>query len=157
MLQSFPPAREVHIPNLKEIDLAISEIRVSKISNYFSFLCLFAHFAKNAIIRIANPIALKFGTHKGSPKANSTIKFRANPMKGSGFMTDYSCKTRAIFFKERRTGPIVGTPIHHTLFYAKMFYKISLADLLSRLQGKPLMDFFYNNNDTASVYKRYCN
>ena len=28
-------------------------------------------------------IALKFGTEKGSPKANPIIKFGANPMNGS--------------------------------------------------------------------------
>ena len=42
------------------------------------------------------PIALKFGTQKGSPKANPSIKFGANPMNGSGFMIDYSHKTRLI-------------------------------------------------------------
>ena len=42
------------------------------------------------------PIALKFGTQKGNPKANDSITFGANPMNGSGFMTDYSRKTRSI-------------------------------------------------------------
>ena len=42
------------------------------------------------------PIALKFGTQKGSPKANPSINFGTNPMNGSGVMTDYSRKTRSI-------------------------------------------------------------
>ena len=37
-------------------------------------------------------IALKFGTKKGSPKANPSIKVGANPMNDSGFMTEY-CTT----------------------------------------------------------------
>ena len=42
------------------------------------------------------PITLKFSTQKGSPKVNSSIKFGANPMNGSGVMTNYSRKTRTI-------------------------------------------------------------
>ena len=42
------------------------------------------------------PIALQLGTPKGSPKANPNIKFGANPMNGSGVMTDYLRKTRSI-------------------------------------------------------------
>ena len=42
------------------------------------------------------PIALTFGTQKGSPTANHSIKFGTNPMNGSGVMTDYSRKTRSI-------------------------------------------------------------
>ena len=42
------------------------------------------------------PITLKFGTQKGSPKANPSITFGANPINGSGVMTDYSHKTRSI-------------------------------------------------------------
>ena len=42
------------------------------------------------------PIALKFGTQKGSPKANPGVKFGANPMNGLGFMTDHSRETRSI-------------------------------------------------------------
>ena len=38
------------------------------------------------------PIALKFGTQKGSPKANRSITIDANPMNGSRVMTDYSHK-----------------------------------------------------------------
>ena len=42
------------------------------------------------------PIALKFGTQKGSPKAHPSIKFGPNPMNGSGVMIDYLRKTRSI-------------------------------------------------------------
>ena len=42
------------------------------------------------------PTTLKFGTQKGSPKVNPSIKFGANLMTGSGVMTDYSRKTRSI-------------------------------------------------------------
>ena len=42
------------------------------------------------------PIALKGGAQKGSPKANPSIKFGANPMNGSGVITDYSRKARSI-------------------------------------------------------------
>ena len=41
-------------------------------------------------------IAMKFGTQKGSPKANPSIKFGTNPMNGSGVMSDYSRKTRSV-------------------------------------------------------------
>ena len=42
------------------------------------------------------PIALNYGTRKGNPKANPSIKCGENPMNGSGFLTTHSCKTRSI-------------------------------------------------------------
>ena len=39
-------------------------------------------------------IALKFSIQKGSPKEKLTIKFGANPMNGSGYMTNYSGKKK---------------------------------------------------------------
>ena len=59
----------------------------------FFFLCVLAHFQK---LQTCIPIALTFGTQKGSPKANPSIKFGGNPMNGLGVLTDYSCKTRLI-------------------------------------------------------------
>ena len=41
LLQSCPPAREVYIPNLKEIAQAISEIRAAKVSIFFSWFFFF--------------------------------------------------------------------------------------------------------------------
>ena len=65
---------------------------------FFSwFFSVFSHTCKNCYkTQSRTPIALKFGTQKGSPKANSSITFGANPMNGSGVMTDYSRKTRSI-------------------------------------------------------------
>ena len=63
---------------------------------FFSFF-VFSHTCKNCYkTQTRTPIALTFGTQKGSPKANPSIKFGANPMNGSGVMTDYSRKTRSI-------------------------------------------------------------
>ena len=63
---------------------------------YFFFF-VFSHTCKNCYnTQTRTPIALKFGTQKGSPKANPSIKFGTNPMNGSGVMTDYSRKTRWI-------------------------------------------------------------
>ena len=95
LLHSCPPAKGVYIPNLKEIAPAISEIRAAKVSFFFFFV--FSHTCKNCYNKQRRtPIALKFGTQKGSPKANPSIRFGTNPMNGSGVMTDYSCKTRSI-------------------------------------------------------------
>ena len=104
LLQSCPPARGVYIPNLMDITQAISEIRVAKV--WFFFLrffffffvfFVFSHTCKNCYkTQMRTPIALKFGTQKGSPKANPSINFGANPMNDSGVMTDYSRKTRSI-------------------------------------------------------------
>ena len=61
------------------------------------FFFVFSHTCKNCYkTQTRTPIALKCGTHKGSPKANPGIKFGANPMDVSGVMTDYSRKTRSI-------------------------------------------------------------
>ena len=94
-------AKGVYIPNLKEIAPAISEIRAAKVSffflRFFFFFFVFSHTCKNCYNKQTRaPIALKFGTQKGSPKANPSIKFGTNPMNGSGVMTDYSRKTRSI-------------------------------------------------------------
>ena len=63
----------------------------------FFFFFVFSHTCKNCYkTQTRTPIALKFGTQKGSPKANPSSKFGANPMNGSGVMTDYSRKTRSI-------------------------------------------------------------
>ena len=98
---SCPPAKGVYIPNLKEIAPAISEIRAAKVSFFFFvfffFFFVFSHTCKNCYNKqTRTPIALKFGTQKGSPKANPSINFGTNPMNGSGVMTDYSRKTRSI-------------------------------------------------------------
>ena len=64
---------------------------------FFFFFFVFSHTCKNCYNKqTRTPIALKFGTQKGSPKANPSIKFGTNPMNGSGVMTDYSRKTRSI-------------------------------------------------------------
>ena len=61
------------------------------------FFFVFSHTYKNCYkTQTHTPIALTFSTLKRSPKANSSIKFGANPMNGMGVMTDYSCKTRSI-------------------------------------------------------------
>ena len=101
LLHSCPPAKGVYIPNLKEIAPAISEIRAAKVSFFFFvfffFFFVFSHTCKNCYTKqTRTPIALKFGTQKGSQKANPSIKFGTNPMNGSGVMTDYSHKTRSI-------------------------------------------------------------
>ena len=63
----------------------------------FFFFFVFSHTCKNCYNKqMRTPIALKFGTQKGSPKAHSSINFGTNPMNGSGVMTDYSRKTRSI-------------------------------------------------------------
>ena len=68
---------------------------------FFFFLFFSSSFRTLAKIAILNkqtrtPIAMKFGTQKGSPMANHSIKFGTNPMNGSGVMIDYSRKTRSI-------------------------------------------------------------
>ena len=64
---------------------------------FFVFFFVFSHTCKNCYNKqTRTPIALKFGTQKGSPKANPSIKFGTNPMNGSGVITDYSRKTRSI-------------------------------------------------------------
>ena len=64
---------------------------------YFFFFFVFSHTCKNCYNKqTRTPIALKFGTQKGSPKANHSINFGTNPMNGSGVTTDYSRKTRSI-------------------------------------------------------------
>ena len=61
------------------------------------FFFVFSHTCKNCYNKqTRTPIAMKFGTQKGSPKANPSIKFGTNPMNGSGVMTNYSRKTRSI-------------------------------------------------------------
>ena len=65
----------------------------------FSSFCffVFSHTCKNCYNKqTRTPIALTFGTQKGSPTANPSIKFGTNPMNGLGVMTDYSRKTRSI-------------------------------------------------------------
>ena len=79
---------------------AISEIRAAKVSIFFLrffFFFVFSHTCKNCYNKQTRPpIALKFGTQKGSPTANPSIKCGTNPMNGSGVITDYSRKTRSI-------------------------------------------------------------
>ena len=61
------------------------------------FFFVFSHTCKNCYNKpTRTPIAMKFGTQKGSPKANPSIKCGTNPMNGSGVMTDYSRKIRSI-------------------------------------------------------------
>ena len=101
LLQSCRPARGVYIPNLKEIAPAISEIRAAKVSIFFLrfiyFFFVFSHTCKNCYkTQTRTLIALNFGTQKGSPKVNPSIKCGANPMNDSGVMTDYLHKTRSI-------------------------------------------------------------
>ena len=61
------------------------------------FRGFFSHTCKNCYNKQTHtPIAMKFGTQKGSPKANPSIKFGTNPMNGSGVITDYSSKARSI-------------------------------------------------------------
>ena len=77
-----------------------TELPASQGSNFFSlffFFFVFSHTCKNCYkMQTRTPIALKFGTQKESATANSSIKFGANPMNGSGVMTDYLHKTRPI-------------------------------------------------------------
>ena len=64
---------------------------------FLFFFFVFSHTYKNCCNKqTRTPIALKFGTHKGSPTANPSIKFGTNLMNGSGVLTDYSRKTRSI-------------------------------------------------------------
>ena len=82
-----------------QIALAISEIRAAEVSIFFFvfFFFVFSHTCKHCYkAQMRTLITLKFGTQKGSPKANPSIKFGANPMNSSGVMTDYSHKTRSI-------------------------------------------------------------
>ena len=66
-------------------------------SQSFVFFLVFSYTCKNSYkTQTHTLIAFKFGTKKGTPKANPSIEFGANPMNGSGIMTDYSRKTRSI-------------------------------------------------------------
>ena len=63
----------------------------------FFFFFVFSHTCKKCYNKqTRTPIALTFGTRKGSPTANPSVKFGTNLMNGSGVMTDYSRKTRSI-------------------------------------------------------------
>ena len=64
---------------------------------FFFFFFVFSHTCKNCYNKqTRTPIAMKFGTQKGNPKANPSINFGTTPMNGSGVMTNYSRKTRSI-------------------------------------------------------------
>ena len=64
---------------------------------FFFLFFVFSHACKNCYkMQTCTPIALNFCTQKGSPKANPSIKFGANPINGSGVMIDYSRKTKSI-------------------------------------------------------------
>ena len=66
-------------------------------SSFFFFFFVFSHTCKNCYNKqTRTPIAMKFGTQKGSPTANPSIKFGTTLMNGSGVITDYSRKTRSI-------------------------------------------------------------
>ena len=66
-------------------------------SCFFFLFFVFSHTCKNCYkTQACTPIALKFGTQKGSPKANPSIRYGAYPMNGSGVMTNYLRKTRSI-------------------------------------------------------------
>ena len=82
---------------LKEIAPAISEIQAAKISIFFLFFFffffVFSHTCKNCYkMQSLTPSALKFGTQKGRPESNLSIKFGANPMNGSGVYPIISIK-----------------------------------------------------------------
>ena len=63
----------------------------------FVFFFVFSQTCKNCYNKqTRTPIAMKFGTQKGNPTANPSIKFGTNPMNASGVMTDCSRKTRSI-------------------------------------------------------------
>ena len=67
--QSCLPTRGVHIPNLKVITIAISEIRAAKVSvflHFFSLFFVFSHTCKNCYkTQARTPIALKLAHRKG--------------------------------------------------------------------------------------------
>ena len=98
----LPASQESLHSKFEGIAPAISEIRAAKVSFFFLswfffFFFVFSHTCKNCYNKQTRaPIALQFGTQKGSPKANPSIKFGTNLMNGSGVMTDYSRKTRSI-------------------------------------------------------------
>ena len=75
-----------------------SHFRDTSCQSFFFFSSSsFRTLAKNCYNKqTRTPFAMKFGTQKGSPKANPSIKFGTNPLNGSGVMTDYSRKTRSI-------------------------------------------------------------
>ena len=56
--------------------------QISNFFLHFFFLLRVSHTCKNCYkTKPRTPIALQFGTQKGSPKANPSIKFGANPIK----------------------------------------------------------------------------
>ena len=74
-----------------------SHFRDTSCQRFVFFFFVFSHTCNNCYkTQSCTPIALKFGTQKGSPKANPSIKFGANPTNGSGVMTDYSRNTRSL-------------------------------------------------------------
>ena len=74
-----------------------SHFRDTSFQSFVFFFFVFSHNCKNCYNKqTRTPIALKFSTQKGSPKANPSIKFGTNPINGSGVMTDYSHQTRSI-------------------------------------------------------------
>ena len=79
-LQSCLPARAVHISNLRKSPIAFSSYEQPK---FWVFFFTFLHTCKNFYkTQKHTPITLKFGTQKGSPKVNPSIKCGTNPMNG---------------------------------------------------------------------------
>ena len=80
-----------------------SHFRDTSFQSFDFFFFVFSHTCKNCYkTKTRTPIALQFDTEKGSLKANSSIKFGADPMNGSGFMTNYLRKTRSICYHAYR-------------------------------------------------------
>ena len=82
-----------------------SQFRDTSSETFFLLFFVFSHTCKNCYkTQTRTLIALKFGTQKGSPKANPSVNFVANSMNGAGVMTDYWCKTRSICCHAYSTG-----------------------------------------------------
>ena len=81
-------ARRLGSPHSKVEGNCSSHFRVTSCQRFgifssFFFLFMFSHTCKNCYkMQTRTPIALKFGTQKGSPKANPSIKCGTNPMNG---------------------------------------------------------------------------
>ena len=91
--------RGVHIPNLKIIASAISEIQAAKVwvfcFVFFSFTSFHTLYKIHHKARMCARIGLKFGTLKRLLKVNLSTKFGRNPINIHRVMIDYLRKIRS--------------------------------------------------------------
>ena len=97
---------------------------------------MFSHTCKNCYkTQTCALIALKFGTQKGSPKANSSIKFGANPMNGAGVMTQTSVQSLLLSQTNTFSSDIRGEQLLIKNEIYRMKFSMTSSNKASLLEG----------------------